>query len=461
MLSHFVGPDLTPLSNAAIIRRRSAQIKTPMRVLVLGGYGLIGAAVARALHAARHEVTAVGRSTDGSLRMLPRLRWIAVDIAALRAAADWQPLLANIDVVVNASGALQDGSRDNLEHIHHTAVAALVAACESHAAVRLIQISAPRVALDSTTNFMRSKARGDAAIKRSAIDWIILRPGLVIGPNAYGGSALLRMLAAVPLVNAVALGDRRIQTVAISDLVEIVLEAVDGRVPRHADIDLVEAESHTLQQVIGRFRIWMGNPPPRATFAVPHWCLGLVAAVADALGHLGWRSPLRSNALRALEDEILGDASQVRALRGADLLSLDQTLSAMPATLQERWFARLYLLMPLMVAVLSLFWLLSGLIGVMDVARAAATLPAAVVSTDLARVLVIGGAVIDVILGAAVLYRPFAKLACMSMLAVSCVYLIAGSVLTPALWLDPLGPFLKVLPAMALAVVTLAVLEER
>ena len=55
-----------------------------MRVLVLGGYGLIGAAVARALHVAKHEVSAVGRSTDGSLRMFPALCWIAVDIAVAR-----------------------------------------------------------------------------------------------------------------------------------------------------------------------------------------------------------------------------------------------------------------------------------------------------------------------------------------------------------------------------------------
>ena len=82
------------------------------------------------------------------------------------------PLLANIDVVINASGALQDGSRDHLEHIHHTAIAALVAAGEAGGGLfRLIQISAPGAVAHATTEFMRSKARGDEAIKRSALGW--------------------------------------------------------------------------------------------------------------------------------------------------------------------------------------------------------------------------------------------------------------------------------------------------
>jgi hypothetical protein len=47
------------------------------------------------------------------------------------------------------------------------------------------------------------------------------------------------------------------------------------------------------------------------------------------------------------------------------------------------------------------------------------------------------------------------------MVGMTLVYLAAGSMVTPALWLDPLGPFVKVLPAMMLALVTMAVLEER
>ena len=43
----------------------------------------------------------------------------------------------------------------------------------------------------------------------------------------------------------------------------------------------------------------------------------------------------------------------------------------------------------------------------------------------------------------------------------SVLYLAAGSVLTPWLWADPLGVFVKVLPAIGLALLLAAMAEER
>jgi len=432
-----------------------------MRVLVLGGYGLIGLAIVRALDAAGHEVVGLGRSASLGRRLFPRVAWRTADIATLQHPVAWRSLLDGVEAVVNAAGALQDGGRDDLAAVHHAGIAAMVSACEVAAVSRIVQISAVGASADASTEFMRSKARGDAAVRAGVTDWAILRPGLVISPNAYGGSALIRMLAAVPLVSPIAMPDARVQTVAIDDLCGVVCDAVSGRLPAGTEADVVEAGSHSLQEVVATFRGWLGFAPARLSIALPRWSLAPVAVFADALATLGWRSPLRSTALRALQDGIVGDATVLRAWYGRDLPSLQQTLDAMPATLQERWFARLSLLLPLMVATLSAFWLLSGVIALANVERAAAVLPAQALSPSVATLLVIGGAWIDILLGATVLVRPLARPACGGMVAVSLAYLVAGSALTPALWSDPLGPLLKVLPAIVLALVTMAMLEER
>jgi hypothetical protein len=47
------------------------------------------------------------------------------------------------------------------------------------------------------------------------------------------------------------------------------------------------------------------------------------------------------------------------------------------------------------------------------------------------------------------------------MIAVTAAYLLGGTLLTPALWLDPLGPLVKSIPAAVLALTALAVLEDR
>ena len=88
-------------------------------------------------------------------------------------------------------------------------------------------------------------------------------------------------------------------------------------------------------------------------------------------------------------------------------------------------------------------------------------MPLSVESLGIAKLLVMGGVLIDVALGAAILYRPTARLACIGMMVTSLAYLALGSMLTPTLWLDPLGPFVKVVPGALLAAVTWVVLEER
>ncbi len=432
-----------------------------MRILILGGYGLIGLAIAARLHAAGHTVTGLGRRAGLGVKLLPRVNWLSADIATLQTPENWRPYLANIDIVINAAGALQEGPADHLTLIHETAIVALLRCCEADGVSGFIQISAPGATREASTAFMRSKAGADSAIKASPLNWIILRPGLVIGNNAYGGSALLRMLAAVPIIQPLALAEKRIQTVALSDVTLMVQLFVEKKLAPRVDLDLVEDESHTLADVVSHFRSWLGIPPAWAHISAPRWAVYAVAAVADGLGYLGWRSPLRSTAMRALEAEIIGDPKPLRSLRNVSLTGLADTLAAMPATVQERWFARLYLLLPIAVATLSVFWLATGFIALFDIERAAAVLANTPVSKSMAQALVVGGAALDIILGGAILYRPWAKSACVGMIVLTLAYLVSGTLLTAALWLDPLGPFVKVLPSMVLALTVASILENR
>ena len=54
------------------------------------------------------------------------------------------------------------------------------------------------------------------------LDWVILRPSVVVGRQAYGGSALFRGLAALPILPRLA-GTGPLQIVQLDDLVRTVL----------------------------------------------------------------------------------------------------------------------------------------------------------------------------------------------------------------------------------------------
>ena len=430
-----------------------------MRVLVLGGYGLIGLEIVRRLRVAGHELVGLGRSVQKGRSAAPDVRWIGADIATLTAPHAWAPHFEGVDAIVNASGALQDGARDNLRAAQQDAIIALIQACAGKP-IRFVQISAPGAELDARTAFLRTKAVADAALRASALEWTILKPGLVISANAYGGTSLLRMLAATPVAQPLVLGDARVQIVAASDVADAVLRAVEGATPSRRDYDLAAAEAHTLRDVVDKFRAWLGFKPASVRLELPRALGFLLARGADLAGWLGWRSPLRTTALRVLSDGITCNGAAWEAASGRKLKSLDETLAALPATAQERIYARAQLVQPILVLTLSAFWIASGVIGFLQSDAAARVLDGAL-APEQAMLFVLGGAVADLAIGIGLLLRPFTRLAALAAIALSIAYLVGATLLTPHLWADPLGPLVKIFPGMALALAVAALTSER
>jgi uncharacterized protein YbjT (DUF2867 family) len=425
-----------------------------MRILLLGATGLIGEAALRRLLAAGHAVTALGRDVAAARRRWPDLRWLQADLAAV----DWPPLLSEADAVVNCAGALQDGARDDLTTVHDLALRALVAAAPP--GLRLVQISAPGANPTAAEAFQRSKGSGDAALMASKLDWVVLRPGLVLGPQAYGGSALLRALAGMPGVLALARPAAPIQTVHVDDVAAAIVAAVEGRVPSRAAYDLMERAPHRLDALVVALRAWQGWPAARV-LAVPDRAARPVFRIGDMLGRLGWRSPLRSAAWAEIARGVTGDPAPWIAAGGPPPRDLAATLRDIPATVQERWFARLWLIKPLVIGMLAVFWLLSGLIGLMRFDAARAVLTDRELDAGFAALSVAGGALADILLGLGILVRRWVVPAACGMVAVTAAYLLGATLLTPDLWADPLGPLLKTLPAVVLALVAIALAPER
>lgn len=429
------------------------------RVLVLGGYGFIGAEVVRALVHKGFDVCSAGRNPAMAARALPGVRGVVADLHNMQAVSDWADVLAGFDVVVNCVGVLQDSARDDLAAVHHGAVAALGQAAALRG-VKVVQISAVGAGKTASTEFMRSKGRGDAALRETeALVWI-LRPGLVIGQGAYGGTALLRMLAAIPGIQPIVLAQTPVQSVALTDVAQAVVAAVSGRLPP-GEYDLVEEEAQNLLQVVEETRKWLGFAPARLNFVIPTWLARQVGRAADLLGRLGWRSPMRSTSLRLLDLGICGDPAPYRRATGQALRPLQEIYSGLSSGREQRLAARMALMMPLAVMILSLFWLTSGVVGLWQIEVAAHTLTAVGWPLWVAMMAVALWSFVDLALGAAILWRPWAARTCLAMAAVSVFYLGAATVFTPALWGDPLGPLVKVLPAISLSLITHQLVQLR
>ena len=231
--------------------------------------------------------------------------------------------------------------------------------------------------------------------------------------------------------------------------------------PTRAMLDLMHPEAYALGHIVAEQRRWLGLAPC-PVWNLPRPLVMLVGAVADGLGLLGWRSPARSTAFAQLAAAPVGDPAAWIAASGIEPKSLADIFAAAPATVQDRWFARLYFLKPAILAGLSALFIMTGLVslgpGWHD---GMALLAPAGLFPPIAAAIIVGGAILDIALGLALLVRRTARLTLLIMLALSVIYLVIATALDPHLWADPLGRLLKTLPLMLLMLVALATLDER
>jgi uncharacterized protein YbjT (DUF2867 family) len=430
-----------------------------LRVLLTGATGLIGRAVLASLNGAGHAVVAVARSPASAARLPEAATCIALDIAKATSPADWLPHLVGVQAVVNCAGVLQDNPRDSTAGVHVEGAAALFAACEQAGVRRVVQISA--IGVDrggGTTAFARTKLAGDEALMARNLDWAILRPSVVVGRQAYGGSALFRALAALPIQPHQA-DAGPLQVVQLDDLVRTVLFLLRPGAPSRLVLEVVGPERLSLEAVLGAYRRWLGLRQARFV-TLPGWLAHAAFRVGDLIGLLGWRPPLRSTTRHELARGAVGDPAPWTRLTGLEPRALGVALAAEPASVQERWFARLYFAKPLMLGVLALYWVATGLValgpgwedavGLVQDAGFPAAAPLAA-----------AGAIADIAIGIAIAVRRTARPALWAALALSIAYLALATLLLPALWADPLGPLLKVAPLVVLILVALAILDDR
>jgi uncharacterized protein YbjT (DUF2867 family) len=432
--------------------------RPPLAILLLGASGLIGADIGRILLADGHSIVGVARNVATAARRQPAITWHSLDIAQLRRPEDWAGLLDGVDMVVNAAGALQDGPADDTRTLQVNAMTALFFACAQRQRA-LVHISAAGV--DSAiAPFMRQKHEADGVLQGLDFPWIILRPGLVLSPVAYGGSAMLRALASMPIVVPVTFADRILRCVNVADIANAVRTVVEGGVEQRRTYDLVSDKPETFTDLLSSLRAWLGLPKA-PVLRLPPALVRPIFALGDLVGWMGWRTPMRSATFNQLSGGVDGDPVPWREATGGSLPGSADILASMPAGVQERWFARLWLLKPVTFVTLSAFWLLSGLIGSLRWEVAADILAGRGMSTGLAVTAVLVGSAADITIGLAIAFRRTSRAGLLAALAVSVAYLLGSALLAADLWLDPLGPMLKVFPAIVLTFVALAILEDR
>jgi len=433
------------------------------KILVLGAAGLIGRYVTDDLRARGLEVIGVARNFAASQRSS------ALDLempVMSMGSAELSRLLRDraVDVVVNCLGVLQDGPGSNTRDVHRDFVARLLQAiAESGRAIRLIHISIPGAADEDRTAFAATKREAERLIAAAGISCAILRPGLGIAPAAYGGSAMVRALAALPFDLPVGESATPFQPVAVEDIAATIawLAASDDPAAKAVSWDLMQPQKISLGGVIDQVRFAFGTAK-WARIRIPAFLLDLGAGLGDLASRLGWMPPMRSTAIAELRRGVTGDPTPWMRATGIVPKTIAQMIGLRSATIQDKWFARLFLIKALVIASLVLFWSASGFIAL-------------VISFPATKAILAGHgfphwlvapfagitSLMDISVGVLIAFRRTCAIGLIAGILLSLGYMAGSALLTPDLWIEPLGALVKTGPAIVLMLVALLTLDNR
>ena len=433
------------------------------KILVLGASGLIGCFVTRDLRSRGFPVVGVARKLSASQKTGAQdleLPLMSMEVAALtKLIRDHR-----VDVVVNCLGVLQDGPGSDTSAVHRDFVTRLLDAIkDSRRAIRLVHISIPGTTDTDQTAFSTTKRAGERLIEKSGVAYTILRPGFVVALAAYGGSAMVRSLAAYPFDLPDDEQATPFQPIAMEDIAATIawLAARDPGEANGETWDLMQEEPVTLGGVIDHFRQALGTREWRRV-AMPAFLLDVGARLGDLANLFGWMPPMRSTAIAELRRGVKGNPAGWISATGITPKTIAEMAAQRPATIQDKWFARLFPIKALIIASLVVFWVVSGFIAlVISYDAAAEILRSHNFPPSLVGPITVGTSLMDMSIGLLIAFRRTAAFGLIAGIIASLGYMAGAATLTPDLWIEPLGALVKTGPAIVLMLVALLTLDNR
>lgn len=422
-----------------------------MRILVTGADGFIGRHLVTALAARGHQVIGAVRRPDRFARLFPTVEAISADFTQAQSPEDWLPRLTGIQGVINAAGIFAEQGAQTFEAIHTTAPHALFTACAQSGVQRVIQISALGADLQARSRFHLSKRAADDYLTSLDLEWVIVQPSLVFGPNGQS-AALFSMLAAMPLVAVPGKGQQQVQPIYLDDLIAAVTALFEAGAPVHCRIPAVGPHPVSLREFLTGLRHALGLPPTMV-LPVPMKLIYAAAPIAERL-----KLPLLSReALEMLARGNTASPAAIAGLLGHPPRSIGRFIpsSWQPAA---RRSARLAWLRPLLRLALAFVWLIAGVVslGIYPVEQSYALLAATGITGVLAPIALYGASLLDILLGLATLALRQARWLWQMQIGVILVYSTVITWHLPEFWLHPFGPLAKNIPILALLIALIA-----
>ena len=289
-----------------------------MKILVTGGTGFVGTYVVNRLLQDGHAVAVLARNADRTRNRYSRpVETVVGDVldpASLQAAASGR------HAIVHLVGIIDEQGGQTFDRMHRAAVENVVAAAHRAGVRRLLHMSAMGTSPDSPSEYGRTKAAGEAAVRGSGLDWTIFRPSIIFGPGDGFVSLLAPIVRGNPgFIPVIGNGLTKFQPVSVHDVARIFSASLGKPETIRQTYEVGGPEVFTLNEVYRQIAAAVGKPG-KPLVHLPLWYGRLLAALFEWLARRGLfrHPPLTRDQLRSLSRDNAADTSRTAAVFGGE-----------------------------------------------------------------------------------------------------------------------------------------------
>lgn len=199
-------------------------------VTIYGGSGFVGRYIARRMAKQGWRVRVAVRRPNEALFVKPygAVGQVEPILCNIRDDASVRGAMQGADAVINCVGVLNSIGKNNFDAVHHDGAARVARIAAEVGVENLVHLSALGADANSTSEYARTKAQGEADVQEAFPNAVILRPSVIFGSedqffNRFAGLSTLSPI--VPIVG----GDTLFQPVFVDDVAAAAEKAALGQ----------------------------------------------------------------------------------------------------------------------------------------------------------------------------------------------------------------------------------------
>jgi len=221
-----------------------------MKVFVTGGTGFVGREVITQLSHAGHDVVALVRQNSSD--KLPKAKGVRIHFGDVTVPEDLVDGMRGCDAVVHLVGIIRafPDKEITFDRLHVGATKNVLEAAQANGIKKYLHMSANGARPDSDIAYQKTKWQAEQEVRESGLDWSIFRPTIIFGAGGEFIEMLGDLVGKLPLVPVFGDGQYRLQPVAVEEVAETYVKALEKKDVVQEIYHLGGAESYSYDKIL-------------------------------------------------------------------------------------------------------------------------------------------------------------------------------------------------------------------